>query len=147
MWRRRREASSALFASVMPAAPHPKLRLSIEAHSSIMKLIIRRIIQTFRYNTRQCLHIIHITISALSGTPWSAGGFRSLFCPPGNRGMASAAGQGVTPLPPKLRKTPQRRWIGKVYADEAEFNADLAAFRVEQAERRAVMKQRESGGM
>ena len=61
--------------------------------------------------------------------------------------MASAAGQGVTPLPPKLRKTPQRRWIGKVYADEAEFNADLAAFRVEQAERRAVMKQRESGGM
>lgn len=52
----------------------------------------------------------------------------------------------VPPLPPKLRGKPQRRGnigAGKLYANEAAFLADVEAWKLEHAERVALVKERE----
>jgi hypothetical protein len=51
----------------------------------------------------------------------------------------------VPPEPPKLRAKPQTRWIGpgKLYADDAAFEADLKAWEAEHADRKECMADRE----
>jgi hypothetical protein len=51
----------------------------------------------------------------------------------------------LPPLPPKLRREPQRSSIGEglAYADEAAFEADHAAWVVEQRCRRSQVRERE----
>jgi hypothetical protein len=59
---------------------------------------------------------------------------------------ASAEPLEVPPLPPKLRGKPQQRGnigAGKLYADEAAFLADVEAWKLERAERVALVKERE----
>ena len=50
---------------------------------------------------------------------------------------SSASIEEEISFPPKLRPKPQERWIGpgKAYADHAAFDADLAAYKEEKAER------------
>jgi hypothetical protein len=62
--------------------------------------------------------------------------------------MASGSGAGdlAADPPPKLRRKPQRKGsigLGKTYADEAAFVADVEAWKVEQRNHQAVMKERE----
>ena len=58
----------------------------------------------------------------------------------------SAEQLDVPPLPPKLRPKPQRRGnigAGKTYAHEAAFFADVEAWKIEQAHRAELVKERE----
>ena len=65
--------------------------------------------------------------------------------------MAASAAQPalqvppLPPLPPKLRREPQRSSIGSglFYASEAAFEADYAAWLVEQRQRQSQVKERE----
>ena len=58
---------------------------------------------------------------------------------------SSASIEEEISFPPKLRPKPQERWIGpgKAYADHAAFDADLAAYKEEKAERAIQVKKRE----
>ena len=48
----------------------------------------------------------------------------------------------VPPVPPKLRALPTREQIGDVYADDAEYGADLAAWEAEESVRAQQLKLR-----
>lgn len=66
--------------------------------------------------------------------------------PSSGAGSSTDAMHEVPDIPPPLRRKPQARGnigAGKLYADQAAFDADIEKFNQEQAERRGIMKQRE----